>query len=107
MPFDDPDATDPMTLTGVELEVDEPDTVRDMATCFIEEYVRLGLGTEAITDLFNCGEFAGPSLAFRQLGSQAIREMIDLEIRLRGPRGVRLQIDQTPGGALSLPVLEN
>ncbi len=106
MPYDDPDATDPMTLTGVEMLVDDPGAVQDMAACFVEEYVRLGHSAESIAGLFESGEFAGPTMAIRQLGRETIREMIQLQFLLRGPRGMRLQIDQTPGGALSLPVLE-
>jgi hypothetical protein len=106
MPYDDPDATDPMTLTGVELVVDEPGAVREMAACFIEEYVRLGLSAEAIAELFECGDFAGPDMAFRQLGPDVIRAMIEEHLDLRGPRGPRTTVDRMPGGALSLPVLE-
>ena len=106
MPYDDPDPTDPMTLTGVELLVDDPGAVRDMAECFIQEYVRLGLSAEAITELFEGGKFAGPTMAISELGRDTILEMIQEQLLLRGPRGVRMQIDQTPGGALSLPVLE-
>lgn len=107
MPYDDPDATDPMTLTGVELMVDDPNAVHEMAVCFIEEYIRLGLSGEAIARLFEGGEFAGPRMALRQLGREAIRELIQQIMQLRGPRGVRMQVDQLPGGARSLPVLES
>jgi len=107
MPYDDPDPTDPMTLTGVELEVDAPGAMRDMAECFIEEYIRLGLSAEAIAGLFESGEFAGPALAINRLGRDLIRDMVQEQLLLRGPRGVRMQIDQTPGGALSLPVMDS
>jgi hypothetical protein len=107
MPYDDPDPTDPMTLTGVELIVDDPDAVREMATCFIEEYVRLGLSAEAIAELFERERFAGPTLAIKQLGRDMIGELIQQQMLLRGPRGVRMQIDQTPDGALNLPVLND
>jgi len=106
MPYDDPDPTDPMTLTGVEILVDSPDAARDMAECFVEEYVRLGLSPEAILELFDRGEFAGPTLAFRQLGRGAIETIIHEQFLLRGPRGLRVQVDRTPVGGLSLPVME-
>lgn len=106
MPYDDPDATDPMTLTGVEVTVEDDGAVRDMAACFIEEYVRLGHGADAIMTLFACGEFAGPTMAFQQLGRDSIQALIDEQVALRGPRGPRLPIHMTPAGALSLPVLE-
>ncbi len=106
MPYDDPDATDPMTLTGVELQVDDPGAVREMAACFVEEYVRMGLSVEAIAALFESGEFAGPSMAIGQLGREAILGMIQEQMLIRGPRGVRTQVDQEPCGSWSLPVLE-
>ncbi len=107
MPHGDPDPTDPMTLTGVELLVDDPGAVLDMAACFAEEYVRLGLSAEAILELFESGQYAGPAMAMGQLGHDTIRELIQQQMVLRGPRGVRMQIDQTPGGTWNLPVLEN
>ena len=104
MPYHEPDETDPMTLTGVELDVDDPETVRDMAACFIEEYIRLGHSAETMLDLFRSGEFAGPALAWRQLGAETIRDMIEDEVTLWGPRARRLAVDQTTAG-WSLPVL--
>jgi hypothetical protein len=106
MPYDDPDPTDPMTLTGVELLVEGPAAVREMAACFVEEYLRLGHSPEALDELFASGEFAGPALALRRLGREAIRELIEEHVALRGPRGSRLAIERVPTGALSLPVLE-
>ena len=107
MPYNDPDETDPMTLTGVELMVDDPGAVQEMAACFIEEYVRIGLSAEAIIELFDAGQFAGPKMAIDQLGRDVIVEMIAGQFALRGPRGRRIQIDQLPGGNLGLPVLES
>ncbi len=105
MPYEDPDPTDPMTLTGVELTVDDPNSVREMAECFIEEYVRLGHSAGAIAQMFESGHFAGPNLAVSQLGMDAIREMIQFQLLRRGPRAQRMQVDRVPGGAVSLPVL--
>lgn len=106
MPYDDPDPTDPMTLTGVELACDDPGAVRDMAACFIEEYLRLGLSAEAIAAVFEGGEYAGPTLARRQLGSEAIAELIAEHVAIRGPQGARVHVDQRPHGTYGLPVLE-
>lgn len=105
MPYQDPDSTDPMTLTGVELAVDDPVSVREMAECFIEEYVRLGHSAASIAEMFESGQFAGPTLAVTQLGMSVIREMIQIQLLLRGPRAARLQVDRAPGGTVNLPVL--
>ncbi len=104
MPYNDPDETDPMTLHGVELETDDPATIREMALCFVEEYVRLGHGADSIFELFTAGDFAGPALALQHLGPEVIRTMIDEQIDLWGPRAGRLAVDATAAG-LSLPVL--
>ena len=105
MPYNDPDETDPMTLNGVEIETDDPSTMREMALCFIEEYVRLGYSAETILELFTNGDFAGPALAVRHLGHGAIRKLIESEFECCGPRARRLAVDQTAAG-VSLPVLQ-
>src|SRR5262245_58418213 len=105
MPYNDPDATDPMTLHGVGVETNDPEAVREMAVCFIEEFVRLGLSAEQVFELFTQGSFAGPSLALRELGPGAISTLIQDEFRRRGPRAGRVAADRTTGG-LSLPVLD-
>jgi hypothetical protein len=106
MPYNDPDATDPMTLTGVELDVEEAGAVAEMADCFIEEFVRLGYGPDAILEMFVSGAFAGPSLALRQLGRPDIESRIRMHAHLRGPGRGRIPVDQLPGGTVSLPVIE-
>src|SRR5262249_36968336 len=106
MPYDDPDPTDPMTLHGVELETDGPEAAREMAACFIEEYVRLGLGADAIFELFSDGRFAGPAMAMRQLGDEAIAGLIQAQFSRRGTRARALSIEQVPGGTVRLPVLD-
>ncbi len=107
MPFEDPDETDPMTLTGVEIEVDDLSAAREMAECFIEEYIRIGLSAESILSLFTEGEFAGPSLALRQLGQDELQLLIQQQFQLRGPHGRGVKIESSPGGHIHLPVLES
>ena len=106
MPYDDPDPTDPMTLTGVELAVDDDSSLRDMARCFIEEFARLGLSEPALLEIFERGDYAGPARATRAMGRDAIRAMIHEEFLLRGPRARRVVMDRRPDGSWSLPVFE-
>lgn len=106
MPYGDPDPTDPMTLHGVEFPTDDAEAMRDMASCYIEEYFRLGLSPQAVASMFERGEFAGPTMALRQLGRETVSQMIAEQAVLRGPRGGRVQVDQQSQGTLSLPVLE-
>ena len=106
MPYDDPDATDPMTFHAVEVETDDPDSMRDMAECFVEEYARLGLSAESILDLFRGAQFAGPAMAYKRLGEPDIVRIIEAQIQIRGPRALRRRVDVDPTGAIVLPVLE-
>ncbi|MBK8267261.1 MAG: hypothetical protein IPK83_02730 [Planctomycetes bacterium] len=105
MPYDDPDPTDPMTLHGVELSIDESGAVREMAECFIEEFIRLGHSPAAILDLFLVGGFAGPALALEQMGRVEIQTLIHEQFQRWGGRGLGVKVEQSPAGTVSLPVL--
>jgi hypothetical protein len=107
VPYDDPDPTDPMTLNGVCVETDDPRSAREMAECFVDELMRLGFGRERIVQVFSSGEFAGPRLAWRQLGEAAVREVIDEVERRWGGRQGRTMIDVEPGGSIRLPVMQH
>lgn len=105
MPYDDPDATDPMTLHGVAVETDDPDAARNMADCFIEELVRLGFDAPRIREVFLDERFAGPAMATRQLGMETVEKLIDFHLRIRGPRMGRSCVNRRADGAIELPVL--
>lgn len=105
MPYHEPDETDPMTLHGVELEVEGLSAVREMARCFIEEFARLGHGADGIGRLFASGEFSGPALAVRELGVEEIELMIVEHFDRRGSRGARTHVEMSPVSGVSLPVL--
>ena len=106
MPYDDPDATDPLTLHGVELDVNEAGAAREMAECFVEEFIRLGHSSTAILELFLGGRFAGPALALRQLGRERIETIIDEQFQKWGGRGLGVKVERTPAGNTSLPILD-
>lgn len=106
MPLEDPCETDPMTLQGVMYDVDGPEALQEMAECFIEEYLRSGFEPERILALFSCGEFSGPTLAWRTLGEQAIRGIID-EATLRwGPKRTARNTTFNRSGEITLDVLD-
>ena len=67
MPYDDPDATDPMTLHGVVVETESDAAMRDMAECFVEEYIRSGFEADRILKMFQTQGYAGPFLAYQTL----------------------------------------
>lgn len=86
MPYDDPDATDPMTLHGVMFDTDGDAAQREMAACFIEEYIRLGFDRPRLVKLFQTRGYAGPYMARRVLGEETIVQMIDELLARWGPR---------------------
>lgn len=106
MPYADPDSTDPMELHGVELEIDDPDSIREMAVCFVEEYLRLSISPAQILAMFSNAEYAGPALAVRRLGLDAICAILEQQLVMRGRRSPQTPIERLPGGRVSLPVLE-
>ncbi|MCG3128170.1 MAG: hypothetical protein CHACPFDD_03046 [Phycisphaerae bacterium] len=110
MPYQEPDATDPMTLEGVELDAGSAAEARranvEMAECFIDEFMRLGFSTDRIWRLFATAGYAGPHRALQALGEQHIRALIEASTRRWGPRGPHATPDFEPGGRLRLPVLD-
>jgi len=106
MPYDDPDITDPMTLHGIEIETDSADSIREMAACFVEEYVRLGISAERIYEMFTDGSFAGPALAHRTLGGETIAGLIAEQFAIRGPNAMHVAVERAASGSLHLPILE-
>ena len=106
MPYDDPDATDPMTLHGVVVETTDSGPMRDMAECFIQEYLRSGFDADRILGLFKTRSYAGPFLAYQTLGENTIREMIDKQSFVRSRPRTQVQPDADAESAISLPVLD-
>lgn len=111
MPYQEPDATDPMTLEGVELDAGGAAEARranvEMAECFIDEFMRLGFSTDRIWRLFTTAGYAGPHRALQALGEAQVRALIAESICRWGPRGPHAALDVEPGGRLRLPVLDS
>lgn len=106
MPYNDPDATDPMTLTGVVIETEDDRAMREMADCFVEEYMRLGFDPERLLHLFKTRGYVGPFMAYQALGEPAIRTLIEQHAQRRGP--VRItppEPESAPGINIPLTVL--
>lgn len=106
MPYDDPDATDPMTLHGVEVEAESDAAMREMAECFVEEYIRLGFDADRILKMFQTQGYAGPFLAYQTFGEECIRALIDEHLQRRGPHPHRSAVEPRTGGDIALPVLD-
>jgi hypothetical protein len=107
MPYDDPDPTDPMTLHGVSVPTGDGNAVVEMASCFIEEYARLGFSEARILQMFRTTGYAGPALARHVLGEENIKRLVADEMAKRGPVVPgRLRMERNAAG-LGLPVLES
>jgi len=76
MPYDDPDLNDPQELVG-HLVPGCPESIRDMAYVFAEEFARLGFGRARILHIFRNPHYAGAYGAYRELGREAVERIID------------------------------
>jgi hypothetical protein len=72
MPYQEPDPSDPQMLVGVVVP-GGPDSLREMALVFAEEFARLGYSARQIVGLFEDPFYAGAHAALRALGRDAIR----------------------------------
>jgi hypothetical protein len=103
MPYQDPDATDPMTLEGVSIEIDEDDEEvhREMARSFIEEFLRMGYSRPMVLAMFKISQYAGPRMALAALGEAEIERTIDELARAWNGRRETVKRDEfgqvTPG----------
>jgi hypothetical protein len=76
MPYDEADANDPLELVAVTLPADA-EAQREMAYVFAEEFARLGYGAPQILALFRNPFYAGANAAYRMLGNEATRAIIE------------------------------
>ncbi len=107
MPYDDPDATDPLALHGVAVETRDDSAMREMAECFVEEYLRSGFDTDRILQMFRTKGYAGPFFAYETLGENTVRSIIDRQMSLRNPHRSPKVPQEDGGGTISLRVLES
>ncbi len=106
MPYNDPDATDPMTLTGVVIETEDDRAMCEMADCFVEEYTRLGFDPQRLLHLFKTRGYVGPFMAYQALGEPAIRALIEDHALRRGHvRSAACEPESAPGINIPLTVL--
>jgi hypothetical protein len=92
MPYHDVDAADPHELIGVALPGDETVT-REMAAAFAEEFARMGFDRARVLAVFRQPFYAGAHRAWRLLGDDAIRRIVDESVAVWG-RVTRVVIDR-------------
>lgn len=85
MPKLEPDATDPMELAGVAFDDPTGQSVRVMAECFADEFLRLGHSVSEVMELFRGSEHRLAHHAWERLGDIAVFAMVQ-ELRSRNDR---------------------
>lgn len=75
MPKDEFDFDDPLELNGVALYTDE-DTQRDMAECFVEEFLMLGYNHKQMLALFRNPHYLGMNMVLQNKGEPFVKEVI-------------------------------
>jgi hypothetical protein len=83
MHYKDPDPDDPHLLVAVMLPADEQ-TVRKMACVFAEEFAFMGYNKSEILNIFQNPYYTGAHGAYRALGEEVIRAIIDECTNVRG-----------------------
>lgn len=71
-------------LRGVGIPVPREESDRaeeEMARCFIEEYVRMGYGTQAMVELCRNPFYRGLHAVWRSRGERTVRRMIEEALR--------------------------
>ena len=75
MPKDEFDFDDPLELNGVALYTDE-DTQRDMAECFVEEFLMLGYNHKQLFALFRNPHYIGMNMVLQNKGEAFVKQVI-------------------------------
>ena len=75
MPKDEFDFDDPLELNGVALYTNE-DTQRDMAECFVEEFLMLGYNHKQLLALFRNPHYLGMNMVLLNKGEGFVKEVI-------------------------------
>lgn len=76
MPKHEPEGEDPLELTGVSFDDPTGESVRTMAECFADEFLRLGHSPAEVMDLFRSPEHRLANLAWQELGEVAVFAMV-------------------------------
>src|SRR3989338_3419033 len=76
MPSKAPEPDDPLELTGVMLAVPDETSLKEMAACFVEEFLRDGWSDEQLRAMFRNPHYRGPYLVWRQKGDAYVDAVI-------------------------------
>jgi hypothetical protein len=76
MPYDEPDAEDPMALGATEVPVSR-EGLEDTARCVVDEFFRMGMGRSELLRLFLTRAYTMTDGLYRVLGRKRIEQIID------------------------------
>jgi hypothetical protein len=106
MPKDEFDFDDPLELNGVAIYTVE-DTQRDMAECFVEEFLMLGHNHKQLLALFRNPHYLGMNMVLQNKGEDFVKEIIG-DVFARWGKKIEWPANNNRSGATqaSLPVAE-
>ncbi len=76
MPKNEPDPVDPMHITGVEVSVEGPEAVCEMAASFAAEMAWLGHDASSLMRIFNDPFYSAAHGALKQLGEHEVKRIV-------------------------------
>jgi hypothetical protein len=85
MPHREPDPEDPLALRAVGCPDPEGESTRRMAECLAEEFLRLGFPPGRVLSLFESPRYALPHRAWRALGAEETRRIVERTAALLRP----------------------
>ena len=83
MPHKETEPDDPLELNGVVLPAPDETSLKEMAMCFVEEFLRDGWSDEQLRAMFRNPRYRGPYLVWRQKGEAYVEAVIH-DVRQRG-----------------------
>ena len=84
-PCKDPEEDDPFELKAIGVSDPDGTSLRDMASCFAEEFLRLGFPPGRVLALFESPRYPLANGALHTLGFPVIREIVEQAARIWSP----------------------
>jgi len=76
MPYHEPDATDPLELTGVRAGPSTREETGFLVECLTQEYLRMGFSPQDVLALFRSSEYPLAHRAWLELGEVAVFTLV-------------------------------
>ena len=76
MPKNEFSFEDPLEMIGVELRVNDEESLKEMAMTFVEEFARSGFGEGEILSMFQNSFYIGPHQVWKTQGEIYVRKIV-------------------------------